>query len=117
MNEVKLSGKLYRPELKATPSGMVLAKFSIGNTKKVKGEFVTNFFNCVCFKDVAEQVSQLPEKAKINIEGILTQDRWEKDGKKMSIVKIIVNKIYSEAQPIQQQEEPIQEMNLEDMGV
>ncbi len=91
MNEVKLSGRIYRPAFKVLPSGTSVWEASIGVSKKVKEEWKTDFFSLVAFGKVAEQFSAIEEKADVKeLRGSLTQEKWEDNGKKRERIKVVV---------------------------
>lgn len=79
--------------------GKVLS-LSIGSSRKVKGEFVTDFFNA---KILGEQNVEyflsrsFAEKDRVSFEGSLTTSSWEKEGVKRTSVEIIVNNIEKKA--------------------
>jgi len=51
-----------------------------------------NFFDCTAFGKTAEIIGQYFTKGKpICIQGSLRQERWEKDGKKHSKVKVVID--------------------------
>jgi single-strand DNA-binding protein len=93
-NSVIIEGNLTRDvELRYTCSGTAIASLSIAyNDKYTKGtEEIkqSHFFDVTAFKDVAEGCAKLSKGTLIRVEGKLVQDRWEKDGKTQSKVKII----------------------------
>jgi single stranded DNA-binding protein len=90
MNNLSIIGNLTRePEVKETTT--TICEFSIAyNDYKKKA----NYFNVVCFGKLAERASSFRKGQRIAISGALAQDRWEKDGKQQSKVKIIANSAY-----------------------
>jgi len=97
---VVVIGRLTRDmESTYTTGGMAIGKFSVAVGKRVKKgdgyEDYTSFFDCKCFGKTAENLAQYMVKGKqIAIEGELTQDRWEKDGKANSRILINCNQIH-----------------------
>lgn len=98
-NIVCLMGRTTRePEQKFTGGGMCILSFSLAVNRSVKKgdkwEDEANFFDCTFFGKGAEAVSKYIGKGTpLFIEGELRQERWEKDGQKRSIVKVIVNNL------------------------
>lgn len=98
-NIVCLMGRTTRePEQKFTSGGMCILSFSLAVNRSVKKgdkwEDEANFFDCTFFGKGAEAVSKYIGKGTpLFIEGELRQERWEKDGQKRSIVKVIVNNL------------------------
>lgn len=96
LNTISLIGRLVRDaELKYLPSGTAVLNFSIANGYSVKRDDEwqdsVNFFNCVMFGKRSEGVHQYLVKGKqIGIQGILRQERWEKDGQPRNRVVIHV---------------------------
>jgi len=97
MNNINLVGGLVRDaELKFLPKGTALLNFSIGVSEylgKDKGDY-SNYFDCSMFGKRAESLHPYMGKGqKIAVEGLLHQDRWEKEGKNFSRVVIKVHNI------------------------
>ena len=98
INSVIIEGNLCRDvETKTTPSGAFIASLSIAyNDNYKKGnEWVkqSHFFDVTSFNDTARGCASLTKGTLVHIEGKLSQDRWEKDGKTQSRVKIIAFKV------------------------
>jgi len=94
-NQVVLIGRLTREaETAYANSGMAIAKFSLAVGEKYKEKEYTNYFNCVLFGKMAENLQQYLTKGKqVCVVGKLKQDRWEKDGANRSSVSIVVNSL------------------------
>ncbi len=94
LNSVNIMGNLTRdPELKYTPSGKAVCSLSIANNRVYSkdGEKTTDvsFFDVDVWGATAENCSKYLSKGSgIIVEGRLKQDRWEKDGKTQSRVRI-----------------------------
>jgi single-strand DNA-binding protein len=94
LNSVNIMGNLTRdPELKYTPSGKAVCSLSIANNRVYSkdGEKTTDvsFFDVEVWGATAENCSKYLSKGSgIIVEGRLKQDRWEKDGKTQSRVRI-----------------------------
>ncbi|MBF0485147.1 MAG: single-stranded DNA-binding protein [Candidatus Omnitrophica bacterium] len=100
LNSVNIMGNLTRdPELKAIPSGKSVCSLSIANNRVYtkNGEKVTevSYFDVEVWGVIAENCAKYLKKGSgIIVEGRLKQDRWEKDGKTQSRVRISANNIH-----------------------
>ena len=94
LNSVNIMGNLTRdPELKYLPSGKSVCSLSIANNRVYtsKGEKVTevSYFDVEVWGPAGENCAKYLSKGSgIIVEGRLKQDRWEKDGKTQSRVRI-----------------------------
>src|ERR1017187_948739 len=100
VNKVILIGGLGKdPEVKYTPSGMAIARFSLATNDRIKDkdgnwQDSTEWHNVVAFQRTAEIVAEYLKKGnKVYIEGRLHTDSWEdKDsGQKKYKTEVIVN--------------------------
>lgn len=94
-NKVILVGRLTAdPEVKSTPQGTAICKFSVAVERKatINAEKVTDFFDCVSWKDRAEFIGKYFKKgAHILVEGELQTREWtSKDGAKRKSVEVSV---------------------------
>ena|SRR3990167_5825357 len=100
LNSVNIMGNLTRdPELKYTPSGKSVCSLSIANnrvyTKNNEKVTEVSYFDVEVWGAAAENCNKyLTKGSGIIVEGRLRQDRWEKDGKTQSRVRIIANNIH-----------------------
>jgi single-strand DNA-binding protein len=100
LNSVNIMGNLTRdPEIKYVPSGKAVCSLSIANSRVyTKGsEKVTevSYFDVEVWGVSAENCSKyLAKGSGIIVEGRLRQDRWEKDGKTQSRVRITANAVH-----------------------
>ena len=100
LNSVNIMGNLTRdPEIKYIPSGKAVCSLSIANNRVYtkNGEKVTevSYFDVEVWGLAAENCSKyLIKGSGIIVEGRLRQDRWEKDGKTQSRVRITANAIH-----------------------
>ena len=100
LNSVNTMGNLTRdPELKYTPSGKSVCSLSIANNRVYikNSEKITevSYFDVEVWGAVAENCTKYLSKGSgIIVEGRLKQDRWEKDGKTQSRVRISANNIH-----------------------
>lgn len=73
-----------------------IASFNIAVERKFKreGDPTADFFNCTAFGKIAEFCEKYLKKGtKIALEGHLQNDSYEKDGKKNTVTKIMVDSI------------------------
>lgn len=100
LNSVNIMGNLTRdPEMKYTPSGKAVCSISIANNRVYikNAEKVTevSYFDVEVWGAAAENCSKyLVKGSGIIVEGRLRQDRWEKDGKTQSRVRISANAVH-----------------------
>jgi single-strand DNA-binding protein len=100
LNSVNIMGNLTRdPEIKYLPSGKGVCSLSIANNRVYtkNGEKVTevSYFDVDVWGPSAENCSKyLTKGSGIIVEGRLRQDRWEKDGKAQSRVRITANAVH-----------------------
>jgi len=93
-NTLTIVGNVVRePELKFLNSGIALLRFSIAdNQKKANGEEEAHFFDCVAWRELAENLAESINKGqRVIVHGKLKQDRWETtEGDKRSKIEITV---------------------------
>jgi single-strand DNA-binding protein len=101
-NTVTLVGNLTRdPELRYTPSGQANCSFGLAvnrrwmNRQTNEWEERTSFFNVVCWREMADNVSEsLAKGARVVVTGRLEQRSWETDsGEKRSVVEVIADEV------------------------
>ena len=101
-NHVSIVGNLTRdPELRFTPSGQATASFGVAvnrrwqNRQTQEWEEATSFFDVVCWREMAENVSEtLTRGARVMVAGRLEQRSWEtQDGDKRSKVEVVADEI------------------------
>jgi len=113
INKVILVGRLTRDaELKFTPSGQAVAKFSIAvNRRKKNGdqwEDEANFFDIVLWGKQAESIHPNLVKSKmVAIDGELRQDRWQQEGQSRSKVEVIANYVQLLGGGQRQEKQPV----------
>ena len=100
VNKVILIGNLGKdPEVKYTPSGVAVAKFSLATNERFKnkqGEWEdrTEWHNLVAFQRTAEIVGEYLKKGRtVYVEGALRTSSWEdkESGQKKYRTEIMVN--------------------------
>ena len=100
LNSVNIMGNLTRdPELKYTNSGKSVCNISIANNRVYtkNGEKVTevSYFDVEVWGVVAENCAKyLAKGSGVIVEGRLKQERWEKEGKTQSRVRIAANSVH-----------------------
>jgi single-strand DNA-binding protein len=100
VNKVILVGNLGRdPEIRSTPSGQQVAKFSLATSRRWKDrdgnrQDQTEWHNIVCWGKLAEIAGQYLTKGKqIYVEGRIQTDSWEDrtSGEKKYRTEIVCN--------------------------
>lgn len=101
-NTVTVVGNLTRdPELRYTPSGQANASFGVAvnrrwmNRQTNEWEERVSFFNVVCWREMADNVSEsLAKGARVVVTGRLEQRSWEtENGDKRSVVEIVADEV------------------------
>lgn len=100
-NSITLVGNLTRdPEMRFTPSGAANCRLGMAVNRRWRsqdGEWQeqTSFFNIVCWRDLAENVSaSLRKGARVMVTGRLEQRSWETEqGEKRSVVEVVADEI------------------------
>lgn len=99
INQIILVGRVTRDaELRYTSTGIAICHFSIAVNRRVKrNEQWTDevsFFDLTLWEKQAQSLQKyLTKGIQIAVQGELRQDRWEKDGQKLSKVQIYVNSL------------------------
>jgi len=97
LNRAQIVGNLTRdPEMRYTPNGQAVCSFGVATNRRWKGsdgtlQEATEFHNIVCWRKLAEIVSQILHKgSKVYIEGRLQTRSWEgQDGAKRNRTEIV----------------------------
>ncbi len=101
-NSIVLVGNVTRdPELRFTPSGQATATFGLAcnrrwqNRQTQEWEEATSFFDVVCWREMAENVSEtLTRGARVIVTGRLEQRSWETaEGDKRSKVEVVADEL------------------------
>ena len=100
-NNVTIVGNITRdPELRFTPSGQANARLGVAVNRKWQdrnsGEWqeATSFFDVICWRELAENVSEsLKKGARVIVTGRLEQRTWEQEGNKRSVVEINADEV------------------------
>lgn len=95
MNKVVLIGNLTKdPEISETPNGIAVCKFSIAVSRKYKdekGESVTDFFNVIAWRGLAETCGKyLAKGKKVSVVGTLQNRSYkDKDGYERRVTEVV----------------------------
>ena len=101
-NTVELIGNITRdPELRFTPSGAAVANFGLAVNRRWRNQQTNewdeqvSFFDIVCWRELAENVSEsLTKGTRIMVSGRLDQRSWEtENGDKRSKVEVVADEI------------------------
>lgn len=95
MNKAILIGNLGKdPEVRSTPSGTVVANFSLATSERRKDEEHTEWHRCVAFNRTAEVIGEhLTKGSKIAVEGRIQTRKWtDKDGNDRYSTEILVDR-------------------------
>lgn len=96
MNKVILSGNLTKDIEVIENDKIKLGKFTIAVTKPFKnskGEYESDFFNCIVFNANDYLKTNLIKGTKALIDGYLQTRTYEIEGNKKYVTEIIVNKV------------------------
>ena len=100
LNTVIIEGRLTKdPELKTTPNGISVSTFSIAVSRDYKnsnGEYDSDFFDCVAWRNNAERISKYFHKGDgVGIVGRLqTRTYKDKNGVNRKAIEIIAESIH-----------------------
>lgn len=101
-NSVTVIGNITRdPELRFTPTGAANATFGLAvnrrwqNRQTSEWEEATSFFDVVCWRELADNVSESLQKgARVIVTGRLEQRSWEtQEGEKRSKIEIVADEV------------------------
>ena len=99
MNKVIIIGRNTKDiELRQTTAGVSAIEFSIAVKRAFKnanGEYESDFFNCVAFRNTAELISRYVGKGDmLGIVGRLqTRNYTNKEGRKIYVTEIVVDEV------------------------
>ena len=100
MNKVILMGRLTKDvEMRQTPNGVSLARFSIAVTRRFKnsnGEYDADFINCIAWRKTGEFIARYFQKGSMMaVVGSIQTRSWDgNDGKKQYAAEVIVDEAY-----------------------
>jgi single-strand DNA-binding protein len=101
-NHVSITGNVTRdPQLRFTPSGQANATFGVAvnrrwqNRQTQEWEEATSFFDIVCWREMAENVSEtITRGTRVMVAGRLEQRNWEtQEGDRRSKVEVNADEI------------------------
>jgi single-strand DNA-binding protein len=86
-------------EMRQTPNGVSLARFSIAVTRRFKnsnGEYDADFINCIAWRKTGEFIARYFQKGSmIAVVGSIQSRSWDgNDGKKQYATEVIVDEAY-----------------------
>ncbi len=102
VNSITIVGNITRdPELRFTPTGVATANFGVAvnrswqNRQTQEWEEATSFIDVVCWRDLADNVSEsLSKGSRVIVTGRLEQRSWEsQEGEKRSKVEIVADEV------------------------
>ena len=100
MNKVILMGRLTRdPELRQTPTGVSVARFSIAVNRRFAGkdgQQQADFINCAAWRQTGEFICRYFQKGSmIAVVGSIQTSSWDdKDGKRQYSTEVVVDEAY-----------------------
>ena len=101
-NQIDIEGRLCQtPALLTSKGGVEYSRFSICHNQsrkdRITEEWINtpHFFNCVTFKTLAKQVSELKKGDAVTIGGVLQYSTYNsrEDGSKRTSISILVNSV------------------------
>lgn len=126
-NQVILSGNLCQDiELRQTPSGLSVARFTLAINRKSKSdkERITDFFEIVVWKQSAEFISKYAKKGdNILVCGKLQTEKWaDKDGNNKSKIIIVADEVNivskkSDSEPLYESQTKFDEVENNDSNL
>lgn len=95
MNSIVIFGRITKDvEVKATSSGLSYTRFNIASKSSIKddkGEYKTNFFTCLAWRDKADRLAKFVKKGdQLIVKGSLNFREYEKNGEKVPIAEVNV---------------------------
>ena len=99
LNHTDLMGRLTRdPELRYTTTGVPVCTFTLASDtgrKRDDGSRITNFIDCVAWRNTAEFAAKYLNKGRlVVVEGELETRTYEKDGAKRKVTEINAKSIH-----------------------
>ncbi len=93
LNKAIIGGRLVTdPELKKTQGGISVTTFSIAINRRKGTDTVTDFVDCVAWKETAEFICKYFRKGSgICVIGFISKRGYEKNGEKRYTTEIIIN--------------------------
>ena len=119
MNKVIIIGRNVKDvELKQTTAGVSVVEFSVAVKRAFKsanGEYESDFFDCIAFRNTAELISRYVKKGDmVGIEGRLqTRNYTNREGRKVYVTEIIVDNV--EFLQSKKEEQPTEQPKWEEL--
>ena len=100
-NAITLVGNVTKdPELRFTPTGQATLTFGLAvnrrwqNRQTNEWEEQTSFFDVVCWREMAENVSEsLTRGSRVIVTGRLEQRSWEQEGERRTRIEVIADEL------------------------
>jgi single-strand DNA-binding protein len=94
-NKVILLGRLKAdPEVRHTTSSTAVAKFTLATSETYKGKTTTQWHRIIAWGKLAEICGKyLTKGQQVYLEGKITYQEWEKDGRKHYSTEIVIDKM------------------------
>jgi single-strand DNA-binding protein len=96
MNNITVTGNVGRdPELKYSNNGMAILKFSVADTRNKGDEKMTQWWNIVCFKELAENVAaSIGKGTRVQVIGKVQREKYEdKEGNERERIEILADDV------------------------
>ena len=121
LNQIVIMGRMVRdPELRYTQSGTAVTSFTLAVDRDMKnketGEKVTDFIDCVAWRNTAEFAANYFSKGRMAVvEGRLQIRDWtDKDGNKRKSAEVLVGSLYfGDSKNSAGKEDPLDELQRE----
>lgn len=96
MNRAILLGRITKDlEIRQTPAGIAVLRFTVAVERRAKGEKQTDFISCVAFGQTAENIGRYFGKGRlILIEGNIKTGSYDKNGQTVYTTDIVVERFY-----------------------
>jgi single-strand DNA-binding protein len=100
-NAITLVGNVTKdPELRFTPTGQATLTFGLAvnrrwqNRQTNEWEEQTSYFDVVCWREMAENVSEsLTRGSRVIVTGRLEQRSWEQEGERRTRIEVIADEL------------------------
>ena len=98
LNQIVLVGRLVQdPEIKELENGNKVTNITLAvlrSYKNSEGVYETDFIDCVLWNGIAENTSEYCKRGDlVGIKGRLQTDTYEKDGKNITKLNVIAEKV------------------------
>lgn len=98
MNKITVTGRITKkPTMSLLPSNIPYVRFNLADKSKMKdeeGNYKTNFFVCVAWRERAEIIVKFCDKGDlVSISGTMNNRTYEKNGQEQSIWELNVEDV------------------------